>query len=68
MSDRPHEEAVWRFSLVATVAFVLTYLFMRLFHEIAHVPYLLAQVGTTLIVMIWTFAANRLWTFRRTKD
>ena len=62
-SARPHEQAVWRFALVASVAFVLTYLFMRLFHEIGHMPYLLAQVVTTLIVMVWTFAANRLWTF-----
>jgi putative flippase GtrA len=67
ISDRPHTEAVWRFFLVASVAFVLTYLFMRLFGEIVHMPYLLAQVGTTLIVMVWTFAANRWWTFRQSK-
>ncbi|MGD0635479.1 MAG: GtrA family protein [Beijerinckiaceae bacterium] len=64
-SDRPHEEAAWRFALVASFAFALTYLFMRLFHEFAHWPYLLAQVVTTLIVMVWTFGANRLWTFRQ---
>ena len=28
-SERPHEEAIWRFGLVAGVAFALTYLFMR---------------------------------------
>ena len=29
-----------------------------------HLPYLLAQVVTTALVMVWTFSANRLWTFR----
>src|ERR1700722_8658952 len=53
-SDRPHDEAAWRFALVASVAFVLTYLFMRLFNEIGHMPYLFAQLVTTLIVMVWT--------------
>jgi putative flippase GtrA len=64
MSDRPHEQAAWRFALVASVAFVLTYLFMRLFHEIGHLHYLAAQVITTAVVMLWTFGANKLWTFR----
>ncbi len=63
VSERPHEQAVWRFALVASVAFILTYLAMRLLHETGHVPYLPAQVITTLVVMIWTFGANRLWTF-----
>jgi putative flippase GtrA len=63
-SERPHEQAVWRFSLVAGVAFVLTYLFMRLLIETWEVPYLPAQGVTTCIVMMWTFTANKLWTFR----
>ena len=63
-SERPHEEAAWRFALVAGVAFVLTYLLMRAFVETWHWPYLPAQAITTGVVMIWTFAANRTWTFR----
>ncbi len=63
-SERPHDEAAWRFGLVAAVAFLMTYLFMRLMVENWRVPYLVAQVITTGFVMIWTFAANRLWTFR----
>ncbi len=63
-SERPHEEAVWRFALVAGVAFVLTYAFMRVMVESWRVRYLSAQVVTTGIVMVWTFAANKLWTFR----
>lgn len=67
VSNRPHEQAVWRFALVASIAFVLTYLAMRFLHETGHIPYLPAQVITTLVVMIWTFGANRLWTFATTK-
>ena len=63
-SERPHEEAAWRFTLVAGVAFGLTWLLMRLLVERWNAPYLPAQVATTGLVMVWTFAANRLWTFR----
>ena len=63
-SERPHEEAVWRFALVAGVAFGLTYAFMRVMVEGWRLPYLPAQGVTTGLVMVWTFAANRLWTFR----
>ena len=63
-SERPHEEAAWRFALIAGIAFLLTYVFMRQMVEVWRMPYLPAQVVTTGVVMIWTFAANRLWTFR----
>ena len=63
-SERPHEEAIWRFTLVAGVAFGLTYALMRLLVEDWLIPYLPAQVVTSGLVMIWTFAANKLWTFR----
>ncbi len=63
-SERPHEQAAWRFAMVAGVAFGLTWLAMRLLVERWHAPYLPAQAATTGLVMVWTFAANRLWTFR----
>jgi len=62
-SDRPHGEAVWRFMLVAGVGFLLTFLFMALLVDKWGRPYLLAQVLTTGLVMVWTFTANRYWTF-----
>ena len=58
-----HEAAVSRFTLVAAVGFGLTYIFMSLFVRAAGIPYLPAQVATTGIVMFWSFAAHRLWTF-----
>jgi putative flippase GtrA len=63
-SERPHREAVWRFALVAGVGFVLTYAFMAVLTGGLRLPYLLAQLATTGVVMLWSFAANRLWTFR----
>jgi putative flippase GtrA len=62
-SNRPHEEAVTRFIIVVTVGFGLTYLFMLLLVQKAGVPYLLAQMMTTGIVLFWNFAAHKLWTF-----
>ncbi len=63
-SDRPHAEAGWRFALVATVGFFLTWGSMQLFVERWDAPYLPAQAVTTGLVMFWSFTANRLWTFR----
>jgi putative flippase GtrA len=68
-SDRPHHEAAWRFAGVAGVGFGLTYLFMHLFVERWQLAYLPAQFVTTAIVVLWSFLANRLWTFAgRTRD
>lgn len=64
-SDRPHEEAGWRFALVAAVGFGLTYLCMSLLHGQLGMHYLLAQVLTTGIVLVWSFVAHKFWSFRR---
>jgi putative flippase GtrA len=63
-SARSHGAAVPRFALVAAVAFVLTGLLMEAFTTHLGLHWLVAQVVTTLIVLIWTFAGNRFWTFR----
>jgi putative flippase GtrA len=62
-SDRPHQEAGWRFALVAGIGFGLTGLFMHLFVDRLGAPYLPAQLLTTGLVLVWTFLANKLWTF-----
>lgn len=62
-TNLPHQEAVARFTLVAAVGFGLTYVFMSLLVNRAGVPYLPAQVVTTGIVMLWNFAAHKIWTF-----
>lgn len=62
-SNLPHQQAGWRFALVALGGFGLTYLFMSFFVNFGGVPYLPAQAVTTGIVMLWSFVAHRMWTF-----
>ena len=62
-SNKAHEEAVTRFIIAVTVGFGLTYLYMLLLVQKASVPYLVAQMVTTGIVLFWNFAAHKLWTF-----
>ena len=62
-SQRAHREAAWRFALVAGVGFCLTYGLMRLLAGHLSWPYLLAQVFTTGAVLVWSFLANKFWTF-----
>ncbi len=63
-SDRAHEAAVPRFVIVAFVGFLLTGAFMALFTGPLQLHYLLSQVVTTGLVMIWTFLGHRHWTFQ----
>ena len=44
--------------------FLLTGTFMHLFTRWLALPYLPAQVVTTGIVLVWSFLANKAWTFR----
>ncbi|MGH6852590.1 MAG: GtrA family protein [Methylocella sp.] len=67
-SDLPHQATVSRFTIVAAAGFGLTYIFMSLFVHAAGIPYLLAQVATTGIVMFWSFTAHKIWTFPAGRD
>jgi putative flippase GtrA len=62
-SNRPHEEAGWRFAVVAAVGFGLTWISMAGLHGGLGLQYLLAQVLTTLLVMAWSFVAHKVWSF-----
>ncbi|OWJ58652.1 polysaccharide synthesis protein GtrA [Inquilinus limosus] len=62
---RPHREAGWRFAAVAASGFAWTALLMALLVDRLGVPYLPAQAATTLVMLVWGFLANRLWTFAR---
>jgi putative flippase GtrA len=62
-SDRPHQEAGWRFAVVAAVGFCITYGMMHVLVERMTLPYFPAQIGTTLIVLFWSFLAHKFWSF-----
>lgn len=59
----PHRVAVLRFAVVAGTGFAANALLMHLLATNVGLHYLLAQALTTGIVLVWNFAANRLWTF-----
>jgi putative flippase GtrA len=62
-STRQHRESVLRFAVVAAIGLVLNTLFMWVGVELIGAHYLLSQVVTTGLVLIWSFASNRYWTF-----
>jgi putative flippase GtrA len=64
-SDRPHDEAGWRFAVVATIGFAITFGIMHVLVERLALPYFPAQIGTTLIVLVWSFAAHKYWSFAK---
>lgn len=62
-ATRSHAGAVPRFAVVAVVAFLLDALLMELFAHRLGLFYLLAQVLTTGLILIWTYGASRFWAY-----
>ncbi len=62
-SGKRHREAVVKFLVVAVVGLALNTLLMWIGVDVLGLHYLLAQVLTTGLVLIWSFAGNRCWTF-----
>jgi putative flippase GtrA len=63
-ATRSHAQAGWRFAVVAFGGFLITGALMHGFVKMAGLPYLPAQILTTLIVMVFTFTAHKRWSFR----
>ncbi len=63
-SSKPHTESVAKFAVVAAVGLLLNTLFMWIGVELLGVHYLLSQIATTALVLVWSFIANRFWTFQ----
>ncbi len=64
-SRRRHIEAASLFMTVAAIGLVINTALMALLVNAMALQYLLAQLATTGIVLVWHFLANRLWTFAR---
>ena len=62
-SRRRHREALPRFYLIATIGFLFNGTIFWMLTEPLAWHYLLAQLIATIIVLIWNFAGNLLWTF-----
>ena len=63
-SSKRHHEALTKFFAVATVGFFLNGILMTALTISLEIYYLLAQVITTGLVLVWNFTGNRYWTFR----
>lgn len=64
-SDRAHVEALPRFFAVAGVGLGWNALLMYGLTVLLGLHYLLAQVVTTGVLLIWHYVGNARWTFRR---
>ncbi len=62
-SDKAHHEAMLKFFTVALVGAGMNMLIMYIGVDVLVQYYLLVQVAASSIVLLWTFSANKLWTF-----
>lgn len=65
-TERSHAAAAWRFAVVAGIGLLLTWAFMALFNRYFGWHYLVSQLITTGIVMMWSFFAHKHFTFGET--
>ena len=63
LSTKSHRDAAVKFAGVASIGLVLNTMFMRIGVEWLELYYLLSQIVTTGLVLIWSFFGNRYWTF-----
>jgi putative flippase GtrA len=63
-SNAEHRSAILKFATVTSVGLTLNYALMYLLVSILGIHYLLAQVSATMMVLVWNFTANRVWTFK----
>lgn len=63
-TSKSHRETAPKFFTVAGIGLVLNALIMALLAHQIGAPYLLAQIISTSILLVWHYGANALWTFR----
>jgi putative flippase GtrA len=63
-SAKNHPEALSKFMAVSLSGLLLNTLVMAGAMDLFSLHYLLAQVLATVVVLIWNFSVNLLWTFR----
>lgn len=62
--SRNYRKLYIKFFTVSLVGLALTVVFMHLLANIFEIWHMLAKIITSLVVVIWNFLANKLWTFR----
>ncbi len=62
-SDKQHAEALTKFLIVATIGAGINGFIMYIGVENTRINYLVIQVFATLVVLVWNFVVNKVWTF-----
>lgn len=62
-SNAPHASAVARFLVIVAIGLGANFLFMFLLNSYLGWNYVISQIVTTGVVMLWNFAGHSLWTF-----
>ena len=62
-TEASHRSTGPKFFLVAAIGFAINGFLMIILVQLLRWNYLLAQVATTALVLLWNFAANHFWTF-----
>jgi putative flippase GtrA len=66
-SKNAHAVAASRFALIAAAGLALNAAVMALVIRSMHLPYIIAQLAATVVVLIWNFFGNALWSFAAQK-
>ncbi len=64
VSQKKHHKAITQFIIVFIIAFFMNAALLQLLHSFFTMPYLFAQVITTILVLGWNYSAHKFWTFR----
>jgi putative flippase GtrA len=67
-SRTSHRIALPKFLAVATVGFLINTLLMWLAVNLTNLHYIVGQVFTTSLVLLWNFIGNRYWTFGKKQN
>lgn len=62
-SEKRHRDALWRFYSITLIGTSINAFFMYIGVNQLHIHYIIAQVITTGLILIWNFLGNRHWTF-----
>lgn len=63
-SDKKHRSTAPRYFLISLTGLSLNTALMYLGTQVLDWHYLIAQILTTGLVLVWNFTANSVWTFR----
>lgn len=67
-SNKRHRDAMPRFMIVATTGLILNYVIMSIGVNYLLINYMIVQVLATLLILVWNFVVNRIWTFGIKKE